>query len=441
MLEKLKNNIAHEQLLTSTDRLVLAVSGGCDSMVMLDLFRQMEHDFVVAHCNFKLRGAESDGDETFLRDYCGEHGIELFVQTFETREFAVQEGISIEMAARELRYQWFYELLDSLQYNYLLTAHHQDDLVETMLINLSRGTGIRGLSGIHPRKGRLVRPLLFASRNDLVAYANEKQVPYREDSSNKEFIHQRNLIRHQVLPLLETINPAFKVNAAKTAAILKETELVFNARIAEEQSQFLSREGKHCFLAIDYLKASSYPETLLFETLKSFGFTADLVQEINQALYAEPGKVFYSTTHRLVKDRSYFILTPREEESLSRYYIEKDCLEIATPIRLSFQQLTNDSSFQFSKNRLIADLDLDCLEFPLVIKKWEQGEYFQPLGMTGFKKLSDFFIDQKFSIPEKENSWILYSGGKVVWVVGHRIDNRFKIMPETQSVIRIQLFE
>lgn len=441
MLEKLKNNIAHEQLLTSTDRLVLAVSGGCDSMVMLDLFRQMEHDFVVAHCNFKLRGAESDGDETFLRDYCGEHGIELFVQTFETREYAVQEGISIEMAARELRYQWFYELLDSLQYNYLLTAHHQDDLVETMLINLSRGTGIRGLSGIHPRKGRLVRPLLFASRNDLVAYANEKQVPYRDDSSNKEFVHQRNLIRHQVLPLLETINPAFKVNAAKTAAILKETELVFNARIAEEQSQFLSREGKHCFLAIDYLKASSYPETLLFETLKSFGFTADLVQEINQALYAEPGKVFYSTTHRLVKDRSNFILTPREEESLSRYYIEKDCVEIGTPIKLSLQQLTNDSSFQFSKNRLIADLDLDCLEFPLVLKKWEQGEYFQPLGMTGFKKLSDFFIDQKFSIPEKENSWILYSGGKVVWVVGHRMDNRFKITSETQSVIRIQLSE
>lgn len=441
MLEKLKNNIVHEQLLTSTDRLVLAVSGGCDSMVMLDLFRQMEHDFVVAHCNFKLRGAESDGDETFLRDYCGEHGIELFVQTFETREYAVQEGISIEMAARELRYQWFYELLDSLQYNYLLTAHHQDDLVETMLINLSRGTGIRGLSGIHPRKGRLVRPLLFASRNDLVAYANEKQVPYREDSSNKEFVHQRNLIRHQVLPLLETINPAFKVNATKTAAILKETELVFNARITEEQSQFLSREGKHCFLAVDYLKASSYPETLLFETLKPFGFTADLVQEINQALYAEPGKVFYSTTHRLVKDRSNFILTPRKEESLSRYYIEKDCVKITTPIKLSLQQLTNDSSFQFSKNRLIADLDMDCLEFPLVLKKWEQGEYFQPLGMTGFKKLSDFFIDQKFSIPEKENSWILYSGGKVVWVVGHRMDNRFKITPETQSVIRIQLSE
>lgn len=441
MLEKLKNNIAHEQLLTSTDRLVLAVSGGCDSMVMLDLFHQMEHDFVVAHCNFKLRGAESDGDETFLRDYCGEHGIELFVQTFETREYAVQEGISIEMAARELRYQWFYELLDSLQYNYLLTAHHQDDLVETMLINLSRGTGIRGLSGIHPRKGRLVRPLLFASRNDLVAYANEKQVPYREDSSNKEFVHQRNLIRHQVLPLLETINPAFKANAAKTATILKETELVFNARIADEQSQFLSREGKHCFLEVDYLKASSYPETLLFETLKPFGFTADLVQEINQALYADPGKVFYSTTHRLVKDRSNFILTPREEESLSRYYIEKDCLEINSPIKLSFQQLSNDSLFQFSKNRLIADLDLDCLEFPLILKKWEQGEYFQPLGMNGFKKLSDFFIDQKFSIPEKENCWILYSGGKVVWVVGHRIDNRFKITPETQSVIRIQLFE
>ena len=439
MLKNLKKYIVAEELLDSDSRLVLAVSGGCDSMVMLDLFRLIEHDFVVAHCNFKLRGAESEGDEVFLRDYCGEHGLELYVKTFETREFALQEGISIEMAAREIRYQWFYELMDSLKYDFLLTAHHQDDLVETMLINLSRGTGIRGLSGIHPKKGRLVRPLLFASRKQILEYAQTNQVPFREDSSNKELVHQRNLVRHQIIPLLEQINPAFKSNAAKTAGVLKQTEQVYQAKIDEEKANFISREGINLHLSIVYLQQSSFAESVLFEVLHPFGFNADQVFEISQSLQAEAGKIFYSETHRLVKDREVFILTPRAEDQQQRFYIEKDCLSITVPFEMQFSKLEKDEQFQFSREKNIADLAFDKLDFPLMLKKWEQGEYFQPLGMTGFKKLSDFFIDEKFSIPEKENAWILYSGGKVVWIVGYRMDNRFKITSDTKRVLRISI--
>lgn len=439
MLPELEKYIEREKLFNPTDRLVLAVSGGVDSMVMLELFRQLPYDFVVAHCNFKLRGTESDGDEVFMHDYCGEHGIELYVKTFETREFALQEGISIEMAARELRYKWFYELLDSLHYQYLLTAHHQDDLVETMLINLSRGTGIRGLSGIHPKKGRRVRPLLFASQEQIVDYALAHQIPYRDDSTNNDVIYHRNLIRHQVIPLLEKVNPAFKQNAAKTADVLRETERIYQSKIEDEKHQLITNEGANLHLSIDYLKHSSFVETLLFEVLHPFGFNGGQSKEIGQALDAEAGKTFYSETHRLVKDREQLILSPLTEEGLSRYYIEPDCLEIVEPVRMQFQQLEKNTDFHFSRDPKIADFDLDKLQFPLMLKKWEQGEYFQPLGMDGFKKLSDFFIDEKFSIPEKENCWILYSNGKVVWITGHRIDNRFKITSETKQVLRITI--
>ena len=441
MLPELENYIEKEQLFQSSDQLVLAVSGGADSMVMLELFRQLPYDYVVAHCNFKLRGAESDGDEAFMHDYCGEHGIELYVKTFDTREFALQEGISIEMAARELRYQWFYELLDSLNYQYLLTAHHQDDLVETMLINLSRGTGIRGLTGIHPKKNRLVRPLLFASQNQIAEYAHTRKVPFREDSTNDEIVYQRNLIRHKIIPLMEQLNSAFKLNAAKTADILRGTEQIYQSKIEDEKKELIQKEGSNLNLSIIHLKLSKFAGTLLFEVLHPFGFNNDQVFEILQALDAESGKVFYSESHRLVKGREQLILSPVNDEGISRYYIEADCLEITDPIQLQFQQMEKDEHFHFSKDPQIADLDFDQLQFPLLLKKWEQGEYFQPLGMEGFKKLSDFFIDQKFSIPEKESCWILYSAGKVAWITGHRIDNRFKITPGTKRILRVTIPE
>ncbi len=439
MLDAFRSYIEKENLFTSDDKLVLAVSGGVDSMVMLDLFQRMDADFVVAHCNFRLRGAESDGEEVFLQDYCGEHGIELYVKHFDTKEYAQLEGISIEMAARELRYEWFHQLRDELSYSYVATAHHQDDLIETMLINLSRGTGIRGLSGIQPKNGQVIRPLLFVSREEILSYAAINQVDYKNDSSNDELVFLRNIIRHKVIPQLEEINTAFRRNAAKTAGILSKTEKLYHQKLDEIKAEVLEQDGEILKISISKLKEQEEQEHILFELLYPLGFNASQAQEICGALNSDAGKTFYSSEYRLVKDRQSLILTPLKDEEPSRFYIEEDCLEISSPVQLQFEIISKSPAFHFSKDPKVVDLDYDLLQFPLIIKKWEQGEYFQPLGMTGMKKLSDYFIDQKMSIPEKESTWILYSGRKVVWVISKRIDDRFKITEETQRVCRIKL--
>ncbi|MGQ8337964.1 tRNA lysidine(34) synthetase TilS [Sunxiuqinia sp. A32] len=429
--------IEKEKLFSPTDKIILAVSGGVDSMVMMELFRQLNLDFVVAHCNFRLRGHESDADEIFMRDYCGENAIELFVNHFDTLEYAKLEGISIEMAARELRYNWFNELIESLQYDLLATAHHQDDLVETMLINLSRGTGIRGLSGIQPKTGKIIRPLLFANRIQIMNFASSAQISFREDSSNEELVYQRNLIRHKIIPLFEEINPAFRKNLNRTASILRETESIYQQKIEEEIDRIIVDNNDSYKISIDLLSESKSKNTVLFELLHPKGFNNDQVREIIQSLDGEAGKTFFSKTHRLVKDRKFLLLTRIEETSANRFYIEEDCLSIENPISLSFEHFEKKLDFRFSTSRQIAEFDADLLKFPLIIKKWDQGEYFQPLGMEGFKKISDFFVDEKISIPQKENTWILYSGSKVVWIIGKRMDNRFKITENTQKVFRI----
>lgn len=439
MLQAFLQNISDENLFASGDKLLLAVSGGADSMVMLHLFQQSPFDFSVAHCNFRLRGVESDSEEVFIRDYCGEHGIELFVQHFETREYAALEGISIEMAARDLRYKWFEELRKQLGCRYIVTAHHRDDLVETMLINLSRGTGIRGLSGIQAKNGNLVRPLLFASREDILAYASRNKLPFKHDSSNDELIYQRNIIRHQLIPLFETINPAFRKNAAKTASILKDTAAVYQQKLNEIEAELKKEANGQIRLNIAKLRALRPMQSLLFELLHPYGFNAEQVDEITVALDGEAGKSFFSKTHRLIKDREELLLTELDAGTSQRYYIEEDCTLLNEPVNLQFELIAKSPAFRFSTNPLVADFDYAKLQFPLILKKWEQGEYFVPLGMSGMKKISDFFIDEKLSIPEKESAWILYSGKKVVWILGRRIDDRFKITNGTQQVLRVSL--
>ena len=438
MFPDFEKYIKKEKLFSTNEKLLLAVSGGVDSMVMLHLFQQLEPDFVVAHCNFKLRGAESDSDEIFLRDYCSEKGIEMDVKIFETKEYAVTKGISIEMAARELRYAWFKDLLQKLQFDYIATAHHQDDLVETMLINLRRGTGIRGLSGIQAKSGKIIRPLLFANRLQIINYAAVNQVPFQEDSSNDELVHQRNIIRHKLIPLFEEINPAFRKNMNRTAGILRETEKIYRQKIEEEQNRLIQKDGDFIKIKIqEFLKTES-PPSVLFEILHPFGFNNDQVNEIVLSINAHSGKSFLTATHRLVKDRDFFLINRLNESVDQRFYIDSDCISVIDPIELDFQQIKKTADFQFSKLPTTAELDLDKLEFPLILKKWEQGEYFQPLGMEGFKKLSDFFIDEKVSLPEKENTWILYSSGQVVWIVGKRIDNRFKVTENTSKILQIK---
>jgi tRNA(Ile)-lysidine synthase len=440
MLEAFQTYIRDEKLFADTDKLVLAVSGGADSMVMLKLFQQLLNEFCVAHCNFKLRGAESDSEEVFIRDYCGEHRIELFVRQFDTREYAQLEGISIEMAARGLRYAWFDELRRQLQYDYLVTAHHRDDLIETMLINLSRGTGIRGLIGMPAKNGPVVRPLLFASQEEILAYAAACNLPYKHDSSNDELVYQRNIIRHQIIPLFETLNPSFRKNAAKTALILKDTAAVYQQKL-DELTDELQEEGPGGMIRfnIEKLRSIQPQQTLLFELLHRYGFRAEQVSEITAALDAEAGKTFFSKTHRLVKDRDCLLLTGLTGAGMQRYYIEEDCSALSEPLSMKLEVIAKSPAFRFSTDPMVADFDRAKLQFPLILKKWEQGEYFMPLGMSNLKKISDFFVDQKFSLPEKEAAWILYSGKKVVWVVGHRIDDRFKITKDTQQVLRISI--
>ncbi len=437
MIPELKQYIEKEELFKTTDRLILAVSGGVDSMVMLHLFQKMNFDFVVAHCNFNLRGNESDTDEIFLRDYCGEKGIEIYVNQFDTVDYAKTKGVSIEMAARELRYIWFSELRQTLNYKYLATAHHEDDLVETMLINLSRGTGIRGLSGIQAKSGHIIRPLLFTNRLEIVNYAATIKIPFREDSSNDEIVYKRNLIRHKILPLFEEINPAFRKNASRTASILRKTEKIYSQKIKEEKKRLLTNDGNA--IVIEELLKTKSANSILFEILSPLGFNSEIVDEILHSLHSESGRKFHSSSHRLIKDRDLLLINPHEENNAHPYYIDQDFKFISEPIQLTFEILQRTATYQFLRSELIADFDLEKLDFPLVLKKWKQGEYFQPLGMNGFKKLSDFFIDQKFSLPEKENTWILYSSGKVVWIVGKRIDNRFKITKDTKRILRISL--
>lgn len=441
MLESFLAYIRKENLFDPLQKLLLAVSGGLDSMVMLYLFQKAGYDFAVAHCNFQLRGNESNGDEQFVVDYCAENNIRLFVNRFDTAEYSRQEGISIEMAARDLRYSWFNELMVSEKIDCLATAHHQDDVIETFFINLSRGTGIRGLSGIKPKSGKLIRPILFADRHVIQEYAALHHLQYREDSSNSDTIIQRNFVRHKIIPMLDEFHPASRKNIIKTIDNLYQTETVYQEKINEIKKLVLKKDGECVTISIPVLKKCKFVRTVLFEILHDKGFSAEQVDDIIISLDGESGKKFYTSTHRLIKDREELIITSIENDQAELYYIENDFIEIKNPISMRFEQIVRNSTFQFSTNLLVADLDLDKLEFPLLLRRWKEGEYFQPLGMTGFKKLSDFFIDEKYSIPEKENAWIMASGNKVVWIVGKRIDDRFKIDSLTQKIYRISILK
>jgi tRNA(Ile)-lysidine synthase len=419
---------------------LLAVSGGIDSMVMLHLFEKSGFNYGVVHCNFQLRGDDSDQDEQLVREVVLQHGVPAFFQTFETEEHARLNGISIEMAARELRYEFFEEIRVKNQYDFIATAHHQDDLLETFFLNLSRKTGIRGLTGIKEKSGNLIRPLLFASRREIEDFARANFIEFREDHTNSEVVYQRNFIRHKILPLFQKLNPAFKKNLLASMEHLKETEEVYSFSISGWQKNVVSTSDGNIEIQISALLNSPFPKILLYEILIRYNFNPKVTDQVFQSLGNESGKQFYSPTHRLVKDREKLFVTELPKDEKRIYYIEKDDIELFEPFDLAIE--TNENrNFEISRNPNVACLDFAQLEFPLLIRRWKQGDYFQPLGMTGFKKLSDFFIDEKLPLHEKENTWLLCSGQQIVWVMGHRIDNRFKITPETGQILKIEIRE
>ncbi len=438
MLERFLEFVQKKQLFESYQKVLLAVSGGIDSMVLLNLFEKSGFEYGIVHCNFNLRGTESDGDEDFVRQQVLVHGVPAWFESFETEEYARLNGVSIEMAARELRYDYFEKIRLEHNYNYIATAHHLDDLIETFFLNLSRKTGIKGLTGIKEKTGNIIRPLLFADRQEIEEFARENFIGFREDSSNIEVVYQRNFLRHKILPLFQELNPSFKKNMLVSIENLKETEQVYLDYLSEEKEQVIQKDTEIIKIEIEALLKAKFPKVVLFEILAGFNFNSSVTEKIFKSLSMDSGKQFYSKTHRAVKDRQSLFITPVDEKEERIYYIEEDDIEIFDPMDLTIEK-TPSNEFVIIKSSQVACLDIDLLEFPLLIRKWQQGDYFQPLGMTGFKKVSDFFIDEKIPLHEKENTWLLCTGNKIVWIMGLRIDNRFKITSNTRQVLKIEI--
>jgi tRNA(Ile)-lysidine synthase len=438
MLEAFLKNCDEKQLLRPGQKVLLAISGGIDSMVLLYLFEKSGFDYGIVHCNFQLRGAESDGDEEFVKREVLIHGVPAFFQTFDTKEYAGLNGISIEMAARELRYDYFEKIRRAHNYDFIATAHHSDDLIETFFLNLSRKTGLKGLSGIKEKSGKIIRPILFANREEIEAFAAKNYIDFREDSSNNEVHYQRNFLRHKILPLFSELNPSFKKNVLASIDNLKDAESVYTGFFDSEKSKVAINATDSMIVDIEKLNKSAHPRLLLFEILSDHNFNSTVVNDVFQSLDSDPGKQFFSKSHRLIKDREKLFVSPIEENGNKIYYIEADDAQLFRPLEMNIEKYPG-AGFKIRKERNIACVDMEKLQFPLLIRKWQQGDYFQPLGMTGFKKVSDFFIDEKIPLHEKDSTWLLCSGEKIVWIMGQRIDNRFKISAKTKKILQIEI--
>jgi len=434
--------ILDQQLFQPQEKILIAVSGGLDSVVMTDLFHKSEFFFGIAHCNFKMRGKDSDEDEEFVKTLALRYKVPFFSNSFNTTEYAAGKGISIQMAARELRYAWFESIRVQEGYAWIATAHHLDDQIETFFINLLRGTGISGLHGILPKQGKVIRPMLCMFRRNIEEIAQKYRLLSREDTSNQSVKYMRNRIRHQLIPLLKEINPEVAPILTDTIQRIREFEEIGDQAIRETREKILKKEAGQYVIETGDLKNLKPLQTYAWELLSPFGFNQSVVGDILAALNDEPGKTFHSSTHRLIKDRKRIIILPNKEPKKDMPVHIQDFPArkmIKKPIRLSLRKVIYDKSLTIRGGREHASLDYNKLEFPLMLRKWEAGDAFFPFGMNKKKKLSHFFIDEKLSLTDKENVWLLCSGQSIVWVVGYRIDNRFRITSRTKMVVQITL--
>jgi tRNA(Ile)-lysidine synthase len=433
--------IQRENLFKPKDKILLAVSGGVDSVVLCHLFHAAGISFGIAHCNFQLRATESDGDEQFVKELAAKYKTPFYPIRFDTNTYAKQKKVSIQVAARELRYEWFEKIRTHYHYNYIATAHHQGDVIETFFINLIRGTGISGLRSIVPKQGTIIRPLLFATKKSILAYTEKNKITYREDSSNASDKYLRNKIRHHLIPVLNELSPVAETSIVHSIEKLREAEFIYRKAMDDVRSKICSEHGNSIHISIAKLKKSDPVATCLYELLKPYGFNASTVNDVLNALSTESGKQFLSATHRLIKDREFLILESLTiADAPEEYLIEKNQTEFkipGIPLHLEFQFTTSEHTLPTAAST--AAIDLDKLHFPLTIRKWKTGDVFHPLGMKGKKKLSDFFIDKKLSLIEKENTWLLCSGKEIIWVIGMRLDERFKVTSKTQLIIQARV--
>lgn len=440
MLERFNNFISENSLFNKNNNLLVAVSGGMDSVVLCHLLQKGQYKFSIAHCNFNLRGQESDQDEAFVQKLAKKLKVPCFTKSFDAAGFATQNKLSIQMAARELRYSWFQEIARDQSFDFILTAHHQSDLAETILLNLIRGTGIAGLHGIKPLQGIIARPLLFAGREEIMKFVAEEQVTWREDSSNESTKYNRNFVRKEILPLIKQLNPGFEETLKETVEKVLAVENLLSDEVGVLRSN-LKREKEFTEISYENLKQDKNLSIKLYEILKDFNFNYSQTKSIVSSIGRESGKQFESSTHTLVNDRNRFIITKKSLEQFSSLEIYNP-QEIFTWDNKSIKvKEFPAANFKIKTNKNFACVNAEKIKFPLVLRKWKEGDWFIPLGMNKKKKLSDFFIDEKIPLNLKDKVRVLVSDGSIVYIVGMRVDDRFKITEETTSVYEIEYTE
>ena len=439
MLALFQEHIAQQKLFQKEERILLAFSAGIDSVVLAELLLASKFQIGIAHVNFQLRGNESDENENFAKAFAAKHNLAFYSIRFDTEAFAAREKISIQMAARKLRYDWFETIRLQEHYDNIVTAHHLSDSIETFFINVSRGTGIAGLHGISLHINNIKRPLLPFTKKEITAYAEKNNYAWQEDSSNQKDAYLRNHIRHNIVPEFEKINPSFANQMDELLLEISEVEKIKNNWLSDLQQIGLEKKDGHIRISIDWLKSLSQGKYFLSQTLKSFGFSITSSNDCWKALDKQSGIQFFSASHRLVKDRTHLLIETLSEEQLAQqaaathflWQPSQMVLDLG-PFVIEGLESTSVPDFNQLKSNQ-ACLNADLLEFPLHIRKWQAADSFQPLGMQGNKKLSDFFIDEKFSLIEKDNTFVMVSGTDIVWVIGHRISEKYKVNHNCKS--------
>ncbi|HUZ61230.1 MAG TPA: tRNA lysidine(34) synthetase TilS [Hanamia sp.] len=454
LLKEFINNIQQQNLFHKNDYLLLAISGGADSVALCELCFQAGFHFEIAHCNFQLRGEESERDEKFVLRLGDKYRTKVFVKKFETNKYAEEHKTSIQVAARELRYGWFEELLknrdrklstDLHDFNlktehhpsYLLTAHHANDNIETLLMNFFKGTGIKGLQGILPKQGKIIRPLLFAKKEEILLFIKENNLEFVEDSSNNSDKYTRNYLRHQLIPSIQKVFRKAEENLMENIDRFKEIEILYQQSIELHKKKLLEPKGNEILIPVLKLLKTKPLKTVIYEIIKEYGFTAHQTDGTINLLRSESGKYISSSSHRIIKNRNWLIVSPLNNLEANHILIN----ESDTTVDFEQGELKLKKHFggneKPSDSNEVAMLDLKNITFPLLLRKWKQGDYFYPLGMHGKKKLGKFFIDQKMSLTEKEKIWVIESNKKIIWIIGKRIDDRFKITEKTKNVLSI----
>jgi len=411
----------------NTSNFLLAVSGGVDSMVLAYLFKVHNINFSIAHCNFCLRGLESDNDEELVRQFSKNKSVKFFNKKFETDSFAKANKISIQMAARQLRYDWFKQLMKKEKIDFLVTAHHYDDIVETFFINISRGTSISGLTGIKEIENNIIRPLLNFHKDDIIDFSKKNKINYREDSSNVDEKYVRNKIRHSIIPEFEGINSNFTKSFKSTLIYLKSVRNIYQAFVTKEIKKYVDYKDGLVRVDIEKLKKSIEPKSILYEIIKKYNFSD--IDSVFDSINADSGREFFSNTHYLVKDRKYYLITKKINSVSIKIHESTNLIEEPILMSLGLIKYVNQN-----KNKKNALLDYSKLFFPLTLRSYKKGDWFIPSGMRGKKKLSDYFIDNKFSMIDKKKCLVLCSNEDVIWVVGHRVDNRYKFSGNDDNV-------